>query len=936
MNRLLDVAAQGQSLWFDYIQRGLLWSGELQRMVREDGLRGLTSNPAIFEKAIGHTKDYLPAVRALARQGLGAEAIFERLAIEDLQHAADVLLPVYQSTAKLDGYVSLEVSPHLAHDGETTLAEARRLWRAVDRENLMIKVPATPAGIPAIEALIADGINVNVTLLFSVDAYRAVAEAFLRGLEARAARGLQVSGIGSVASFFVSRIDTLVDQQLDAAGHAAPEVRGRVAIANAKRAYRHFQGLVASPRWAALAAGGAMPQRLLWASTGTKNKAYRDTVYVEELIGPHTVNTVPEATWHATKDHGVAEPRLLSRQVEDEAALEKLAGYGVSLDAVTTALLDDGVVKFADAFDALMSAVERRRVEVLGDAIAPTRFVGVDEKAEATQLEALRTAGFTRRLWKKDATLFGGAQAYEPASSGYMAWLDVAERTRAQLPAMVALREAWRADGVTTVVLMGMGGSSLAPDVFAKVFGRADGGFALEVLDSTVPAQLAALEARLDLAKTAFIVSSKSGTTSEPLAFDAYFFDRVRDGRRFAAVTDPGSKLEGMAKERGFRAIFAGEPEVGGRYSALSAFGIVAAVMLGHDAGALLDRAAHLARSSGPAIPPRDNPGVRLGALLGRLAAGGRDKLTVVTSSTLAPFGAWLEQLVAESTGKHGKGIVPVDLEPLEGPDAYGADRVFAVLTLAGDDTTALEAKLALLGAAGHPIVHTALASRFDLVAEMYRWAIATATAGSVLGINPFDQPNVQESKDFTKRFLDAFVATGKLPPIDGEAQLTEGHGLRLFAPTALADKLGTGSVEDVLARFMGLVGAGDYVAVNAYVDMNDELTAALQSIRTQLFRTKGVATTLGFGPRFLHSTGQIHKGGANNGVFLMLTTDPEPKLPIPGAPYGFAELVTAQANGDFLALASRGRRVLRVHLGADVRHGLKHLAMAMGMGRNR
>lgn len=945
MNRLLAVAQHGQSLWYDYISRGLLLTGELHRMVKEEGLAGVTSNPAIFEKAIGSGAEYLPAVKAAVKAGDGVLEIFDHVAVQDIQLAADVLRPVYDATQGKDGYVSLEVSPYLAHDTEATIAEAHRLWALACRENVMIKVPGTVEGVPAIERLIGDGININVTLLFAVEAYEAVAEAYLRGLEKRVSRGQPIDRIASVASFFVSRIDSLIDAQIDerlqgkvdaATKEKLESLRGKVAIANAKVAYRSYQKLSSGPRWKKLAAAGAMPQRLLWASTSTKNPAYRDVIYMEELIGADTVNTVPEQTWLAFKDHGDSRVKITEDVAGAEAIMKRLAEVDLSMKAVTEALLTDGVVKFADAFDKLLAAIEKRRQDLLGSQLVPMKISGGDEKRLLGQLDRARQEGLVRRLWKKDARLFGGTSEWEPASSGFMAWMGVVSRLLERPEQLLALRDSLSREGVEQVVLMGMGGSSLAPDVFARTFGRLQGHPELLVLDSTVPAQVAALEARVDPAKAVFIVASKSGTTTEPLVFDQYFFDRVKDGRRFIAITDPGSKLEGLARARDFREIFAGDPEIGGRYSALSNFGMVAAAAMGLDVVDLLRRAERMMKSCGPGVPPAQNPGVKLGLLLADLAQNGRDKLTIVASPGLSAFGGWLEQLVAESTGKQGKGIVPVDGEGLGEPDTYGADRVFAFLRLAGEGD-AQQKKLEALGAAGHPVLTFELAEREDLVQEMVRWEIATAVAGHVLGINPFDQPNVQESKDFTKSFLDSYASNGKLPAVEAERKLFEERGVTVYAGAETAAKLeGAKDLRALLAAHLGTVKPGDYVAINAYLDMNRSNEGALQAIRHQIRFEKHCATTLGFGPRFLHSTGQLHKGGPDSGVFLQITSDDAQDLPIPGQPYTFGVLKTAQANGDFVALAKRGRRLVRLHLGADVHAGLRTIAEAVGLGVNR
>jgi transaldolase/glucose-6-phosphate isomerase len=944
MNAILELTKHGQSIWYDYIQRAMIWTGALHRMAREDGLRGVTSNPAIFEKAIGGSKDYDAAVRAVVVAGASPAEIFERLAMQDIQLACDVLRGVYEETKGVDGYVSFEVSPHLAHDTAGTLADARRVWRAIDRENLMVKIPATPEGIPAIEAAIADGINVNVTLLFAVDAYEAVAEAYVRGLEKLVARGGDPSKVASVASFFVSRIDVLVDKLLDeriAAGakegkERLEALRGKVAVANAKIAYESYEQLVASERWQKLAAKGAKPQRLLWASTGTKNPAYRDVVYVEELIGPDTVNTVPEQTYLAFKDHGRVRASLKEDLAGAKKVMSELAAVDVSIEHVTKKLLADGVVLFADAFDRLIGTVEKRRREILGATIGSvtTKAAGF-EKVIAARLEQLRTSGFTRRLWAKDATLFTSSPAEARSATGFMNWMGVVDAMLARPEPIADFTKSLRSGGFEQVALMGMGGSSLAPEVFTRTFGKQPGAPELVVLDSTVPAQVATFEKKVRLDKTLFVVASKSGSTTEPLVFDKYFFDRVKKGEQFWAITDPGSKLEKMAKDRHFRGITSGDPEIGGRYSALSPFGMVAAAAMGMDTRDLLSRAQKVVHSSGPEVPPAQNAGVELGAILGELALAGRDKLTLVSTPTLAAFGAWLEQLVAESTGKHGKGIVPVDGEVLAGPELYDSDRVFAYLALREERAGCadLEAKLAALEAAGHPVIRVELADRRDLVQEMYRWEIATATAGHVLGINPFDQPNVQESKDFTSSLLAKFSETGKLPPIPGEVKLVEGDGLAVYTDEKNAKALGVsaGSVKDVLRAHLARVSAGDYVAFNAYVEMNAASDAQLQAMRHDVRAKQHVATTVGYGPRFLHSTGQLHKGGANNGVFLQITSADAVDLPIAGEKYSYSVLKAAQEAGDFMALSMRERRLVRVHLGADVQAGLQTLAGLLG-----
>lgn len=943
-----DIATAGQSVWFDYIQRSMIWTGELHRMVAEDGLAGVTSNPSIFENAISSGTEYAPAVRAAVLDGATAAETAELLSIEDVKLACDVLRPVYDSTEGKDGYVSLEVSPYLANDAQETRDEGLELWSAVARENLMIKVPATKEGLIAIEALISEGVNVNATLLFSVERYQEVWSSFVRGLERYAAGGGDPAGVASVASFFISRIDTAVDAQIDeklAAGDlsdadkgALEALRGKAAIANAKAAYKAYEAALDTELWKQLAKQGARPQRLLWASTSTKNPAYRDVRYVEELIGPDTVNTIPAATYQAFQAHGVAEPRLRAGVDTALADLKRLGELGIDLDEITDTLEAAGVKAFSDAYDRLVGVVERARRDNLGSE-QPSMRLALDDATMArleARLDQMDKIGFNRRLWERDGSLFSEDPEAAKHASGFMGWLDIVDFMQEKIDLLIGLQDQLHDAEVESVVLMGMGGSSLAPDVFSRTFGQLDASPELLVLDSTVPAQVKTIEREVELDASMFIVASKSGTTAEPLSFYAHFFDLISQGAQFLAVTDPGSKLEHMAIDQGFSAIYNGDPEVGGRFSALSPFGLVPAAAMGLDVGDLIDRAMIMIGSCEQAVPAKESPGAQLGAALGELALAGRDKLTFIISPTLSSLGAWIEQLVAESTGKHGKGIVPVDGEQLGGPEVYGSDRVFVSVTLDEDDAdwqNEVEGKLAKLAEAGHPIIRMHLAEREDLVQEMFRWEIATAVAGYVLQINPFDQPNVQESKSFTNELLQTYEETGALPPVPGQELILEAEGLKIYADADNIEALKAeqGDLQALLRAHLARAGAGDYVALNAFVEMNEAHEAVLQQIRSFVRDDMKLATTVGFGPRFLHSTGQLHKGGANNGLFFQITCDDAEDMPVPGKPFTFGTLKTAQEAGDFMALSARKRRVLRVHLGADVEAGLKKLAELLG-----
>ena len=537
----------------------------------------------------------------------------------------------------------------------------------------------------------------------------------------------------------------------------------------------------------------------------------------------------------------------------------------------------------------------------------------------------------TERLWHRDASLW--------TSSGeerWLDWLEIVEEQRRQGALFRRVAREVRSSGFGAVVVLGMGGSSLCPQVLARSFGRLAGFPRLLILDSTVPAQVRALERLLDLGRTLFLVSSKSGTTIEPTVLMEYFLDRVRArvgadaGSRFAAITDPGSPLEELARRQGFREVFHGVPGIGGRFSALSHFGMVPAAAMGVDVPAFLERAASMADACRPGSPADRNPGVSLGALLARAAGSGRDKMTVLASPALASLGMWLEQLLAESLGKGGKGVVPVAGEPAGPARAYGPDRLFAQVRLAGG-ARAGDRVLAALARDGHPVVRTDLDGPMDLGREFVRWEVATAVAGSLLGVNPFDQPDVEAAKVETRKLTGAVEQAGSLPP---ETPALASQGLTLFADPANAEALasaaGAASAGAWIAAHLARLGPGDYFAMNAFLDESPAVEAELRAIRRLVRDRRKVATTLGFGPRFLHSTGQLHKGGPPSGVFLEVTADDAEAVPIPGRRWDFGVLARAQARGDFEALAARGRRLLRVHLGSDAPAGLAALRRAV------
>ncbi len=897
MSKLHELFQLGQSVWYDNISRALLDSGEMQALI-DEGIVGVTSNPSIFEKAIAKSNDYDTAIRELALAGKSTTEIYEALALEDIGETADLLKPVYDKTGGVDGYISLEVSPTLARDTEGTIAEARRLFAALSRPNIMIKVPATPEGIPAIETLTAEGININVTLIFSLSSYEDVMNAYITGLEKRLAAGQPIDHISSVASFFVSRVDTAVDNALDAKGNQV--LQGKIAVANAKIAYARFQQVFSGARWQALVTNGARVQRPLWASTSTKNPAYPDTLYVDTLIGPDTVNTMPPATVDAFKDHGVLAVTL-TEGVEDAAGqLEALTQAGVDLDAVTDQLQIDGVDAFAKSFHSLMDSIESKRAAILAGTDGFSASLGSAETAVDNAVSEMQKKNILERIWQHDHTVWDP----EPTEiTNRLGWLHTPQDMAAEVNRINQFVADVQAAGFTEVMLLGMGGSSLAPELFAKTFAHNGKGLNLRVLDSTDATAVQTYAQTADLAHTLFVVSTKSGGTVETFSFFKYFYNRVAElvgndkvGSHFVAITDPGSGLVKTAEKYNFRQTFENDPNIGGRYSVISFFGLLPAALVGVDVAQLLQRAQAATQSAVP---------LRLGTILGTLAQAGRDKVTLITSEPIASFGDWVEQLIAESTGKNGKGILPVVGEPVLDPSGYGADRLFVYLRLDNTHDTAVTQ----LKQAGQPVVRFDLHDLYDLGAQFFIWELATAVAGHVIGIQPFDQPNVESAKVLARKMVAAYQESGKLPQLDS-AEPTVGN----------------------LIAFIKQAKPGDYISIQAYVPSTPETDAQLQTLRRMLLRFTKCATTVGYGPRFLHSTGQLHKGDAGNGLFIQFTSDPVEDVAIPdeageyASGMSFGVLKIAQALGDAQALLDENRRLIRFDLGTAVDEKLQKL----------
>ncbi len=859
MPDLMQLQELGQSVWLDYILRSYLQNGGFSRDVAA-GVRGVTSNPAIFEQAIGRSQDYDRQIGALAALGAGTAEIYEELAVRDIALAAEILRGVHDASRGEDGFVSLEVSPGLAHDAQGTIAEAMHLFERLGLPNVMIKVPGTAEGAQAIEELTYRGLNINVTLLFSISQYRRIAEAYARGLARRQREGKDLSRIRSVASFFVSRVDSLLDPRLEGMGEEGQALLGKAAVANARLAYEAFHEIFHGASFAQLKALGANVQRPLWASTSTKNPAYPDTLYVEELIGAETVNTMPPATVASFRDHGVAREALRAGLGEARRVAGALQRLGLDLDAAGEDLQRQGVASFQDAFSRLFREIELKSRELRpGDAAAFD--LGSLVSGAADRLESLAAENAAERLRRADKELF----AHPETAALRLGWLGLPEAMQERLPELEAFAQDLATRGVRRVVLLGMGGSSLFPDVLSRL--TPSPRIAVDVLDTTQPDAVASLLAGIRWQETAVLLASKSGTTREVdvlyRVLRAAAQRALGDGasRRFYAITDPGTPLASLAESERFGGCFLNPPDIGGRYSALSLFGLVPGALLGYDLEALLAGGRQgLSELLGPA---EHGVAARLAATFAAAHAAGRQKLALPASADL-PLVDWLEQLLAESTGKSGGGILPAPASP------PGGDR----LPVGFGGAAASAPHVALDPVEGAEALGRAVVT----------WECATALLGRLLEIDPFDEPNVAESKRNTEQVLADGRPDGRLEAVGDLAEVA-----------ALAPP--------------------HYLAIQAYLEPLPEVLAAARRLGEEIARRSGAVVTVGLGPRYLHSTGQYHKGGPRIGSYLQLYETPAGDVAVPGLPFGMAALFAAQAEGDAQAIIDRGRPFARIVL---------------------
>ncbi len=911
MSEINKLHELGQSVWFDNIERRLLLNGEMEKMILAGEIRGVTSNPSIFQKAIENSNDYDTSLQPMAWADMNAEDIFFQLAIEDIQDTADLFSDLYQKTNGGDGFVSMEVSPKLAYDSQGTFEQVKALWKRINRKNLMIKIPSTQEGLWAIRKSIAEGININITLIFSVKRYEEVIDAYFSGLEDRLKNNLPIDNIASVASFFVSRVDTNVDkplQELVAEKKITQEefmnLRGRAGIDNSKIAYEVFEKSVASERFKKLEQKGARIQRPLWASTSTKNPDYYDVLYIEDLIAKDTINTIPPHTLEAFKDHGKAKIRIYDDLSAAKDIFPKLKSFGIDIDDVTQTLEDEGVQAFDKAFDSLLATITKRKLNL-------QKQLGVLSTVVRETVQLVENEHVVSRIYEKDPTLWtSDVEAFDEIQHR-LGWLDAPFVKQEFLDEIYQLRDNLIKEGFTHALLLGMGGSSLAPEVLSLSFRGVADGLHLSILDSTNPDQVKRAADMNPKGKTVFIVSSKSGGTTEVQVFLSYFYQMMKEfagdgaGKYFIAITDPGTELASQAVQMKFRQVIFADPNVGGRYSALTAFGLVPAALMGVELTTLLEKTKKMVKFYRPGMITGRNPGVVLGVLLAEANKSGKDKVTFIAEEPFRSFGSWQEQLIAESSGKEGKGIIPVDVEPLVDPKYYSNDRLFVYLKNDG----IFQEKIEKIEQAGFPVLTFKMTDPYDIGTEFFQWEFATAVACGLLGVNAFNQPDVQDSKNRTKQKINEFHETGNFNLGKPDISLSDAdfycNGVELSGK----------NLKEVVFNFLKNRREGDYIAINAYLPRFPEVERKLQEFREKVIVETRSATTLGFGPRFLHSTSQLHKGGENTGLFIQLVNLTQNDFEIPGFNLSFQTLILAQALGDYEALVSRGRRIIRIHL---------------------
>lgn len=932
---LWEMRGRGQGVWLQGGRRLLVEGGGLDELMRTKAVSGLDCDLTTLAGAVSRGAEYADPLLRIAAQSGGLEAA-EALLADEARIAAEVLLPLYRESDGRDGLVSVDAAAARVDDAESMSRAARRMAQAAEMPNVVLKLPPTDSGFAVFEALIAEGLGVHMGPLFSLASVERATGAFLRGARARVGDG-SLRWPTTVISFGLAPLDIAIDELLRdtvrGAGRrdmsAAESLLGNTATAMARVACRRQRELVAAQAGAVDSDLG--PILLAWTDLSTGDARQPRRRYAESLIGPGTAVVVSFGLLGNLARRGVVEATLVQRVDEAEEMLVELEDLGIDAAATGSALEAWAIRRRISGYEELSNAIavatralvaDRDGASSVASTGTPWSASRPEIGAELVCLDDLTERDAVARMWDKDASLWGPDDEMRELIGNRMGWLDAAADTDStgNEPLRRFAAQLQEAD-IEHVLLLGMGGSSLCAEVCRRVFGSDR----VRVLDSTVPAHIRAVTESVDPARTSVLVSSKSGTTTEVRALLDYFYALAapmleNPGERFAAITDPGTPLEQVAHERGFERLWLAPADVGGRFSALTVFGTLPMTIMGIEAPEVLASARRMATSCAREVSAAANPAARLASAIHQALIVGRDKLTFLMSPTLKAFGAWAEQLIAESTGKQGKGVIPIIAEPPGEVGEYGADRLFVSMRLAEEDDTESLHDVDALEAAGHPVVRIVLGDRHDIGGEFFRWEAAVALLGALMGINPFDQPDVQASKDRTMAILAAAERGEQLPE---RPPVAAGSGWTIFADLEgdpeLASRLRGADMSSWLEAHLGRASPPQYLGIQAFVSPQRATHRALQRLRVLLRRRRGLASTLGWGPGFLHSTGQLHKGGPDTGLFLQITADDDEDIDVPGAGYSFGELARAQSLGDLAALQERGRRVVRIHLGDPV-----------------
>ena len=944
-NPLWKLRDHGQSIWLSTLRRRLVDGGDLQHLIEARSLSGIESDLQFLCGALARGNEYGAPLRRLLDEGLDVDTIGEHLLAEEARAAAEALTPLYEQSNGREGFVSIDVFSGRTGDPQSMSAAIHRAVDLIEHPNAMFKVPATDSGFAVLEAMTTEGYHIHVGPLFSVTSVRRAVEAFAGGLRRRMDSG-GAADVMSAISFGLAPLDVAVDDLLgdlirDSSGDTSREesLVGSIAVAAAKAACREQRELLQRQLGSDVGAPISPLQRIIWMDTATKNPRFGEFHYIEDLVGPDSGLSLSRSSLEAFHQRGVVAATLGRSVDEATEILAELADVGIDLENLGRRLEQRANDKLAAARDRFVATVGRA-CEALGAdehaasgvALGGGPWWGTVAEIPAELVPAEVTDGLEElmpRLWGKDPSLWSDEPQEQELIYNQLGWIDLIEPM--SFESLPAERFASRlVDGdIEDIVVLGMGGSSLCAEVFRDVFGIDN----VWVLASTIPGVVKRVAEHVDPARTLVVVSSKSGTTLETRVLSDYFYGLAtpileNPGERFVAVTDPGTPLEQTAHERDFHGLWLTPPDVGGRFSAFTHFGVLPMALMELDVGAILESAQRMAASCAAEVPVSLNPGVVLGVALHEGFRTGRDKLTFLCDGGLAPFAAWAEQLVAESLGKDGVGLVPIVGEPSGDPGDYGDDRLFIGMEL-GPEPDARLARLLDQLAAEHPVMRFHLDDRSEIGAELFRWELGTAVAGALMEINPFDEPAVEASK---QRTIEILEAAGDGSP-DAPAPVDLGNGWAVFADLERDAELAARQQGEGLASWLdahlGRAAVPDYIGLQVFLAADAETRQRLDDIRWTLRNRLGVATSLGWGPGYLHSTGQLHKGGPATGVYLLVTATDAEDLECPGFGYSFGYLARAQALGDLQALQERGRRVLRLHLD-DPEQGLDMLTDAL------